>query len=58
VLVELPSGFHVLVIQASEVIASELWLDGESSDFGTSFPARCVVRCLRPGERFDCRKLK
>jgi hypothetical protein len=58
VLVELPSGFHVLVIQASEVVAGELWFDGESSKFGTSFPARSIVRRLAPGEVFNWRTLK
>ena len=58
VLVELPSGFYVLVIQASEVVASELWFDGKSSEFGTSFPARSIVRRLAPGEVFNWRTLK
>jgi hypothetical protein len=47
-----------LVIQASEVVAGELWFDGESSDFGTSFPARSIVRRLAPGEVFNWRTLK
>jgi hypothetical protein len=58
VLVELPSGYHVLVIQASETIAGEMWFDGESSEFGTSFPARSIVRRLAPGEVFNWRTLK
>lgn len=51
VLVEMPSGYYVLVIQASEIIDGELWLDGNSSEFSTSFPARRVIRRLKPGER-------
>ena len=58
VLVELPSGYYVLVIQASEVVADELWFDGESPEFGTSFPARSIVRRLAPGEVFNWRTLK
>jgi hypothetical protein len=58
VMVKLPSGFYVLVIQASEFIAGELWLDGHSAEFGTSFPARCVVRRLAPGENFTWPKIE
>jgi hypothetical protein len=58
VLVELPSGYYVLMIQASEVVAGELWFDGESSEFGTSFPARSIIRRLAPGEVFNWRTLK
>ena len=52
VMVELPSGFYQLVILSSKIVGGELWLDGEWLGFGTSFPARCIVRRLEPGEAF------
>jgi hypothetical protein len=52
VLVKLPSGIYHLVIQSAEIIGSELWLEGKASEFSMSFPAKCVVRRLRPGEPF------
>ncbi|MDT5268422.1 MAG: hypothetical protein QOH49_608 [Acidobacteriota bacterium] len=52
VVVELPHGFYVLTIHSAEVIAGELWLRGSWMGFGTSFPARCIIRRLAPGERF------
>ncbi len=52
VLAELPSGFYELVVQSSEIVDGELWLYGKGVGFGTSFPARCIVGRLRPGEGF------
>jgi hypothetical protein len=52
VLVELPSGRYRLVIQSAEIVGGELWLHGEASEFSKTFPARCVVRRLAPGEAF------
>ncbi len=52
VLVRLPSGIYHLVIQSAEIIGGELWLAGKAPEFSKSFPARCVLRRLRPGEPF------
>jgi hypothetical protein len=52
VLVELPSGYYVLVVQSSEVVAGDVWLYGKGNDFYLPFPARRVVRRLAPGEVF------
>lgn len=52
VLVKLPSGIYHLVIQSAEIVGGELWLEGKASEFSKSFPARCVLRRLRPGDRF------
>ena len=51
-LVELPSGRYRLVVRSAEIVGGELWLHGEASEFSKSFPARCVVRRLAPGEAF------
>jgi len=58
VLVELESGFYVLVIQTSEIAGGELWLHaaGFGFEFGTSFRAKCIVRRLRRGEVLIWRK--
>lgn len=58
VLVELESGFYVLMIQTSEVIGGELWLHaaGFGFEFGTSFRAKSIVRRLRRGEVLIWRK--
>jgi hypothetical protein len=52
VLVELPSGKYLLLIEAAEIIGGELWLEGKASEFSKLFPARCVIRRLKPGESF------
>lgn len=52
VLVELPSGRYQLAVQSAEIVGGELWLHGEASEFSKSFPAKCVVRRLKPGEGF------
>jgi hypothetical protein len=52
VVAELPSGFYVLKVHSAEIVAGELWLRGSWMGFGTSFPARCIVRRLARGERF------
>ena len=52
VVAELPSGFYVLTVHSAEIVAGELWLRGSWMGFGTSFPARCIIRRLAPGERF------
>jgi hypothetical protein len=58
VLVRLPSGVYRLVVQSAEIVGGELWLDGEASEFSKYFPARCVVRRLRPSEPFTLPKPK
>lgn len=50
VLVELDSGLYDLIIQTSEVVGGELWLYGKGPGFIKTFPAKCVVRRLSPGE--------
>jgi len=50
VLVELESGLYDLVIQSAEAIAGEVWLYGAGPRFVKTFPARCIVRRLAPGE--------
>lgn len=50
VLVELESGLYDLKILLSEIIAGELWLYGAGPGFVKTFPARCIVRRIAPGE--------
>lgn len=52
VLVELPSGFYQMVVQSSRIVGGELWLDGKTSEFYTTFLAKLIVRRLSPGEAF------
>lgn len=58
VLVRLPSGVYRLVVQSAEIVGGELWLDGKASEFSKYFPARCVVRRLKPCEPFTLLKPK
>lgn len=51
VLVELPSGYYLLVIQDSKIIGGELWLEGRALDYSTSLP-RQVHRAAAGNRRW------